>query len=41
MQAFFRLNLLIACNVLIALDIGAYGNIQRSLISTHDADMAV
>ena len=38
MQAFFRLCLLVTRDVLVALHIGAYGEVEGRLVSTHHAD---
>ena len=41
MQAFFRLCLLVTRNVLIALHIGAYGEVEGRLVGIHHADVAI
>ena len=41
MQALFRLCLLVAGNVLVALDVGAYGEVEGCLVSLHHADISI
>ena len=41
MQALARLLCLVACDVLVTLDVGAYGQVDYGLVGSHHADVAV